>query len=241
MKKFNWTLFTLFLSCIPFLCVAKEIVVTTKEGESFLMQIDSQTTLDELAQKIDGLAQEKENTMVLIEMPLRGEEISQPIAWGRKAKTQHGKYLGYPRDYEAELTADQRDALRYIITFLANKPLLTIAGHKGILEEKGNHIDKVHPLRFLLTVFTDEELKVGIRNIRAKNWVWGDFISGLKESLSTEASIYNIDAHLWHFSQAIELDPALITPAVYSRRWDEFIDLLITYVPRKGDFNRFDS
>jgi len=67
--------------------------------------------------------------------------------------------------------------------------LISIAIAKGDLVAAGDRIDHVHPLRFLEAVFTDEELKVGIRNIRGKGWVWNHFVGGLKDSLSTEFNI----------------------------------------------------
>lgn len=219
---------------------AKEIVVSTHEGESFYFQLDMHTTLAELTQKVSELSLTKEDRVIL-ELPLKEENPFDPIVWGYEVK-RHGQYLGYPRNYYTELTTNERADIHYIITFLANKSLISIASHKGTLEEKGDHIDHVHPLRFLHTVFTDEELKVGIRNIRAKGWIWGDFIAGLKESLSTEANLYNItDDQLYHLARSVEIDPNLILPVAAARRWDELIDTLITYVPRKGDYNRFDS
>lgn len=243
MKKMKFLLyvFTFLASAVPFIGNGTEIVVNTHKGESFFITMDPHATLNDLTEKVKTLVDGPFSTTLLIEMPFGEEIVAEPVSWKWDVK-KHGQYLGYPRDYFTELKPDEKADIRYIITFLANKSLLSIAGHKGALEQKGDRIDHIHPLRFLLTVFTDEELKVGIRNIRAKGWVWGDFISGLKESLTTESKIQNLtDQHIAHFAQVIELDPNLLYPSASNRRWDEFIDILITQVPRKGDYNRYDS
>ncbi len=224
---------------MPLTTEAKEVFVTLHE-ECFYLSVDEKATLEDVTKKIKAFANPEMNT-VLIELPLKEDQWIEPVRWKLKAK-RHGQNLGFSRDYFAQLHPSEHNDIRFIITFLANKSLISIAGHRGALEEAGDRIDHIHPLRFLLTVFSDEELKVGIRNIRGKGWVWGDFVSGIKESLSTEMYNQNMtDAHVLDFASRLGIKAHLITPAVKAGQWDDFIDILITEIPRKGDFRRYDS
>ncbi len=113
---------------------------------------------------------------------------------------------------------------------------------RGALEAAGNRIDHIHPLRFLMTVFADDKLKVDIRNIRSKGLVWDHFVGGLKECLSTETSIGNVTMdQVLHFAKTLNLSPSLIADAVFSQMWDDFVDLLIMHIPRSGDYDRYDG
>ncbi|MCB1181278.1 MAG: hypothetical protein KDK55_04575 [Chlamydiia bacterium] len=165
-----------------------------------------------------------------------------------KSKTQvmmaghQGGYLGYPRDYYAPLNSTERSDIHYIITSLANRSLASILFHKSELEAAGDRIDHVHPLRFLECVFTTEEYKVGIRNIRGRGWIWGDFIGGIKSSLGVEADIDNLTHEMiYDFATTVQIKPGLILPEIQNRNWDKFVDLLIMHIPRKGDGNRYDD
>lgn len=154
----------------------------------------------------------------------------------------HGQYLGTPRNYGASLSPEERNDIRYIVTFLADRSLVVIAAHRSNLEEAGDRIDHIHPLKFLMTVFTDEELKVGIRRIRGRGWIWNDFIGGIKASLITEAGMGNVNTNqAGDFARAVGVNVDLIAPALQRQDWEEFVDLLITHVPRKGDPGRYDN
>jgi hypothetical protein len=154
----------------------------------------------------------------------------------------HGQYLGYPRNYEVALTDAEKKDIYTIVTFLADQSLLSIAAHRSELEATGDRIDAIHPLNFLATVFTNEELKVGIRNIRKKGWIWGDFIGGIKEALATESKINNLrEDQIKDFCKRVKIDPRVLFAPYKNKNWDELIDTLIKKVPRAGQYDRYDS
>lgn len=165
------------------------------------------------------------------------------ISWLQDtAAKAHGEYLGYPRDYHAPLSASEKSDIKYIVTTLANKSLISIAKNRGQLEAAGDRIDHVHPLKFLLTVFTDEELKVGIRNIRGRGWIWNDFIAGIAKCFSTESTIGNLKTEIIHnFSRQASIKPEQISSQIESKRWEELVDVLIDIIPRSGDSGRYDN
>lgn len=215
---------------------AEEVIITTSSGEMFVLQLDLSTNLAELQEKVKKLSNCGD-----AQFTLEFSDEADLKSWGLKSCARGGP-LGHPRIYENELTAAENSDIRYIVTTLANRSLITLAIEKGDLEAAGDRLEHVHPLRFLIPVFTDEELKVGIRNIRGRGWIWGHFGGGIKEALASESSIGNLkDEHILDFAKKVKIDPALILPALHGQHWEEFIDLLIAHIPRVGDHDRYDN
>ena len=234
-RFFTWMSIFTFLTS---LAIGNEIMVNTFAGDMFVLQVDPGESLSQIEEKIVALADGKREPFVI-----ECAAGSIPSKRGSfKAARNQGGYLGYPRNYHQELTREEKADIRFIVTFLANKSLITIGLAKPDLEAAGDRIEHVHPLRFLMTVFTDEELKVGIRNIRGRGWVWNHFVGGFRDSLSTEMGIDNMKKEfIYDFAHQVRIPPELIIPAVSNQNWDTFIDLLITHIPRVGDHDRFDN
>ncbi len=220
---------------------AREIEVSTTTGNTFVLEMSSEAFFGELENQIEEMISPEEEAVIVLRYSKEPDYQISKIR-SRVSAKKHGQSLGFPRDYYVNLSYDEVNDIRFIITFLANRSFVTIATHRGALEEAGERIEHIHPLRFLATVFTDEELKVGMRNVRGKGLIWGDFSGGLKTSLSSENSIGNItDDQILDFANTVKIAPSIIYASIKQGRWDEFIDLLITHVPRNGDHNRYDS
>jgi hypothetical protein len=242
------------LSLSPFAAQAELIAVTNEKEECFFVEVTDKSTLKEVAEKIAQLEPKgRKSKRLLVEMDFEqgqyqgqsyypGQQLEQgQEPWNLYAK-KHGQFLGTARNYHAPLTPQEKGDIRYIIVTLANRSLISIARCKETLEMCGDRIDHLHPLKFLYAVFSDEELKVGIRNVRSRGWIWGDFISGIRESFITEASNNNIThEHLHHLAQSVGIDASLILPSAQAQNWDELIEIMIVHVPRGGDHGRFDS
>lgn len=167
-------------------------------------------------------------------------KVERVRSWQKKAERRSGGSLGYPRDYSAGISEADRNDIHFIVTTLADKSLITIAKERYSLEAAGDRIDHVHPFNFLRTIFEDEELKVAIRNIRGKGWVWSNFVAGIKDTLATESAIQNVSPHVNDFARSLCIQPKLIMPAVQTKNWDLLVDLLIKHVPRKNEGDRYD-
>ena len=233
------TCFLRWIFMLPLLVTAvnaHEILVNTHDGEVFIFDIDPDETIHAIEEKVVALVDGRDSSL-LIEVPSDGLIAS----IGAEARSQ-GKLLDKPRPYDMEVSLAEKADVHYIVTTLANKSLIFLAFNRKELEVAGNRIDHLHPLRFLMTVFTDEELKVGIRNIRGKGWVWNSFIGGLRECLTSEAGIGNVrEEYIVHFAHTVGIDENMVLPAVRQGDWDTFIDLLITHIPRKGNHDRYDT
>lgn len=211
---------------------ANEVLVNTKDGQTFVFEVDPDESLNAIQERLSTLSDEA----IIVAIPSKKQRW-----WDIEAGKQGG-YLGFPRDFHAPVTPKEKSDIRFIVTSLADKSLVTIAFIKDDLEAAGDRIDHIHPLRFLSTIFTDEELKVGIRNIRGRGWIWNQFTSGLKESLETEMNIGNMgQEYLIHFANDVGLDVSRIYPTIAVQNWDGFIDTLIKEIPRLGDHDRYDA
>ena len=220
---------------LPFTLFAAHVVVENEKGEEFLFEVNLQReSLQEFFQLIEDVDEEEAD--MLVHIPYMGK-----IAlWNRKAERQAGGSLGYPRDYARGFSQQELTDVQFIVRTLADKSLVTIAKERYSLEAAGDRIEDLHPLNFLLAVFTDEEMKVAVRNIRGKGWVWSNFYGGIKQSLVTESEINNVLPHLEDFADKLSIDIQLLVPSVRSRNWDLLMDQLIKHVPRKGDGGRYD-
>lgn len=223
--------------CLSSLAYGHEVIVNTQDGEAFVFDVDPTESLNSLQGKIAALSYNGECANLLIEWP---KDRAKGFGLTLAAQAQ-GAALGYPRDYGLDLSPEEKGDIRFIVTTLANKNLISIAIVKSDLESAGNRIDHVHPLRFLMTIFSDEEMKVGVRNIRGKGWIWNHFIGGVKESLTAEAGIQNLkESDIRHFAHVVNINPNLIIAPIVQNRWDDFVDALITHIPRVGETNRYD-
>ncbi|MEZ5315490.1 MAG: hypothetical protein R3E91_04695 [Chlamydiales bacterium] len=208
---------------------ANEMVVNTRDGKTFLFEFDPSESLAEIQARITSLTKEAYFFML----------SSESEFWKMKTE-EHGNYLGSPRDYSSAVTLEEWSDIHYIVNSLANQSLIAIAFMKTDLEAAGNRIDHIHPLRFLMTVFTDEELKVGIRNIFGRGWIWHHFINGVKDCLDTEANIGNLkDEYVYHFASIVAIHPHKILEPIHEQNWDQLIKILLEEIPRQGNCDRY--
>lgn len=146
-----------------------------------------------------------------------------------------------PRSYEAGVTQNEAADIAYIVKTLSNSSLPKIKGAEPSLKKAGDRIDAVHPLQFLLTIFLDEELKVALRNLKGRTWVWSDFLTGLTDTLSEENGKNNILPYLNHFASTLNIDVNAISQFQTNGRWEKFVTTLITIVPRAGNSGRYNQ
>lgn len=146
-----------------------------------------------------------------------------------------------PRDYYASTSSQEREDIAYIVRTLANTSLVKIMSHQSSLESAGDRVEHLHPLKFLMVIFTDEELKVCMHNLQGRSWVWKDFLEGVTTSLNDEAAAGNLrEEYIKDFAKKIKVDIKLINPSLKKRNWEKFVDLLIEHSPRDGDPTRYD-
>jgi hypothetical protein len=162
--------------------------------------------------------------------------------YSSKANRDQGKYLGHPREFSAEPSGRDVEDVRYIVLTLANRSVLGIAKDKDLVEKAGDRIDHLHPLKFLQVIFTDDELKVGVKNIREKGWLWSSFIDGIAITLEVESRIGNLTGQMiGHFANTVGVKAHDLMSYSKEGAWEKMVDYLIANVPReRDDSDRYD-
>lgn len=149
---------------------------------------------------------------------------------------------GIKRNYDAAVTPQQKKDIAYIIKNMADSSLTSLWKNKYELEKAGERIEGLHPLQFMYYVFSNEELKVGLHNIRTRGgWVAKEFFTGTNDSFSREYHLNNLThEYVCDFSSRLGISPEHILPYVHQQKWDALIDKLIELLPRTGDHDRYD-
>ena len=145
------------------------------------------------------------------------------------------------RNYNVPVTPQEKKDLSYILNTLARNSWASILGSKPALDKAGDRIDHLHPLRFLMTIFTDEELKADISAVKSKKIIWKKFFSGLEESLKQESQRNNMrPEYITDFANTVGINVNLINPSIKDKNWKEFVNILIDKIPRTGNPTRYD-
>lgn len=224
------------LLCCSWLA-ADNVVVENQAGESYVFQVDEQDRFLDVVNSIqECLAQ-------------AGTPVAEVAAWEsfkmyflpkRLSSEQISKRgRAEARSYGVGVTSAQAGDIGYIVKTLANSSLPKIKSAESSLKKAGDRIDVVHPLQFLLCIFSNEELKVSLRNLQGRTWVWKDFLSGLTDTLAEENARGNIAPYLSDFAQKLQVNVNELVPIVQGGRWERFVNRLIELVPRASGSDRY--
>jgi hypothetical protein len=146
-----------------------------------------------------------------------------------------------PRKYYRSVTKDEREEISFLICTMGYKSLPKIWQERSALKRAGDKIDHIHPLRFLMCIFSDEEMKAAMSNLKGRDFVWGEFKKGLFNTLAIESENENMSRDfIEDFAKKIDVDSHLILRPLQNKKWEEFITILIKHVPRAGNPKRYD-
>lgn len=229
----------------------KEVVVRAFNGNYLKLIVDQESSFASVMQQIQAILElsEQEQECYLATQSSweesclndQGTEFCMDFLASASVNG-HLAPTAIPRNYSAIVTPSEKKDINYIVDTLANASLKNLWDQEDSLNRAGDRINHVHPLRFLMVVFTDEKLKVDIRNIRNRGGkVWRKFIKGLEESLLEESQRLDNNMkpeYIQEFAAIVKINPALLFPSAQALRWGEFVQILIDKVPRSGDSGR---
>jgi hypothetical protein len=143
------------------------------------------------------------------------------------------------RDYKVAVKNENKKDMIYILTALAYDSLISIGLSSSSINKAGDRIDHLHPYRFLMTIFTDQELIAAVHAIRDRGGLpWSGFLDGITGSLTEEMAKDNVLQFTKDFAKKIKIDAALIFPSLKQEKWVDFVNILIDNVHRDIDPNR---
>ena len=194
---------------------------------------------------VDILISNSDGDLVYLEVePEETIEEVQARAEGVSLKPQYGDdklvSMSVTRDFYAELSSKEQADIRYIVTTLSDNPTPKLLFYKTALDNAGDRINHVHPLLFLAFIFSDPVLKVKIRNIKSKSWVWKTFMNGLKNSLNEEYHLENLlPDHYDELSKSVGIHMQKLDHSVSQAKWDDMVNALIKFVAHETDADRY--
>lgn len=219
MVRCMWSVIAFLLVCLP--GVSEEVIVRSPGGEYFSVEVDTARSFQEVAQQI-GQTFSSEGYVFDCGAYYRGPKTG--------------------REYWREVTSEEKKELRYIITTLAKSGWLDLLSKKDSMERAGDKIDHLHPLRFLMAIFTDEEMKDCVHAIRDRTLVWSEFIDPTCKTLEEEANHDNVKKEfVKDFAKRVKVDANLLIPMAQARQWNEIVDTLLKKLPRQGNPDRYDQ
>ncbi len=234
-KKF--LLYTFMIGCVPTFVSSKSITLVDSEGQAASVCIDQHDKFDDVMELIERYYNTPDDfsaasTAGQSELALNFFFSNKGIVVRKKSIT---------RDYYAGVSKQEKKDIAYIVNTLAKDSLVSLASSKSSLKKAGDRIEKVHPLNFLMVIFSDEELKAGIHAIRGRtSWIWDEFMGGVNSSMKEESAKDNLKLEFINdFAQKVGIQTAVILPSIQNGKWEELVDTLINTIPRKNDPNRY--
>lgn len=215
----------LILTC--FSLEGKELVVRTPEGDSFILHVQPHDNCDEI--------------LTLLETHLGESDYFIDFKKTTKVSNYKAVKQTTPRNYALAVTSKEKEDIAFIVNTLGMSSLLSVAKNKSALKKAGDRIDGIHPLRFLMCVFTDEKMKVSMDAMQKRNWIWDEFVGGLFNSLNQESSRDNMKPEfIADFANTVGIAIDLVNPPITKKQWAVLIKTLIQNIPRKTDSGRYD-
>ena len=227
----------------PVIASAHFVVLENSTGESYVLEVDRNEAFFDVISLIDRLKSDEgfsDNDNADVEA-FHSFKISIPAKSFLKNEIFSKKIRTIPRNYLSGITSAECGDIALIIKTLANNSLTKIKSAESSLKKAGDRIDHVHPLQFLACIFTNEELKVCMRNLQGRSWVWKDFLKGVVETLSAENSRENVLPFLADFASRVKVDVNALIPIAQAGRWERFVNMLIDTVPREGGGDRYNQ
>lgn len=226
---------------------ADEIILERSDDDQIVIEINSEdsflTILEWIRDQFKTPKQIREENEIIALNDISWDapdELTFDLSFLNKITVSKPSKSKNKRNYAHQLTQKEKDDISYILKTLNDHTFVTLAAHRSALKKAGERVDHVHPLRFLQCIFTDEDLKVCVRNIQGKIFVWGEFLKGITTSLTEETKKNNVPPEqIVDFAATLGIDVGAIYSLYINQNWEQLVDVLINVVPRKDPSDRY--
>lgn len=226
------------LICQTNLAFAEHVVVESPKGQVYVLHVHPEDSFLDVVGAMPAYFEDEPSTGDRIDDEVASFKVC--MLTKQAAVEQRSKQLrAEPRNYALAPTPSQASDIGYIVKTLANSSLPKIKSAESSLKKAGDRIDAVHPLQFLICIFSNEELKVCLRNLQGRTWVWKDFLNGITETLQEEDRRGNIQPYIQDYAAKIGVASSELQSIAQSGRWDRFVGRSIDLVPRAPGSNRY--
>lgn len=223
------------LMSFPLILTGDDVIIENAQGEVFVVPVDQDDSFFQVMDSLQDLrtSEHEEESFHTYKICVIPKNFSMIEKLSKRAQIN-------PRSYEAGITPQEAAEISYILKTLANSSLPKIKSAESALKKAGDKIEHVHPFFFLSTIFTNEELKVCVRNLKGRLGAWDGFLGGVIRSMTEEHARGNVLPYVNDFAALVKVDPNMILPALQAGKWERFVNTLIDIVPREGGSNRYD-
>lgn len=129
---------------------------------------------------------------------------------------------------ELPCSEQQKAYIEELITAMGEQTWFSLFKNRNHLEAIGSHINSVHPLKFLGTIFSNPNLKTHMLAIFDDFLKKGQLMdNGLIPNLNREADKGTLSKYLNAFAEEVKIPVDALQPYVQSRDWDEMVRFLI--------------
>ncbi len=136
---------------------------------------------------------------------------------------------GNPTDLflKLPLKDSEKKIIASIVETLADNNVFQLALKETEMNQRGDKINHVHPLRFLGVAFSDPKLKSCMQEIKKNYFKWNGFIGGLSKRIDEEYNRDNLLRYVPGFSSYVNVDPEQVKRYISNRDWDGLVRFLM--------------
>jgi hypothetical protein len=128
---------------------------------------------------------------------------------------------------QLSLSEADKQNIAFIVETIATNSKISLLFKQGELRERGNQILHVHPLKFLSTIFTQDELTGFLSQLFSDYFKKTSFMDGLVEGLNREQQKGKLNQHICSFAKEIKVPHEEIKGYFYSNDWEGLVKKLI--------------
>lgn len=224
MKSAFYLLFLITIASLH----SQEVVIRSPIGEFLIIDVAPEESFTQVVELLQHHFGDEE---FLIDFMVRSSRSSQTI----EKKSQAPQ-----RNYNQAVTSEEKKDVSFVVNTLGMSSLAKITASQSSIKKAGKRIDHLHPLNFLMTIFSDEEMKASVHAMQGRTWVWSGFIKGVKDSFEIETDRGNVKPeHIQDFAKKLGIKIDLVQGPIEKRQWTQLVSNLIDHIPRNVNANRY--
>lgn len=129
-----------------------------------------------------------------------------------------------------KLYCDDKDktTISEIISSMAEHGKFWLLRHRSHMNELGDSIRHVHPLKFMEVIFTSEYLTACMREVFDDYFKRNGFLDGIGETLTMKAKVGELDRYIKDFAKAVNAPLEAVQPYFTSMDWEGLIRYLMS-------------
>ncbi len=132
-----------------------------------------------------------------------------------------------PSYSKLEFTKENKEAIHIIIQTMAENSVVGLLPKKKELTELGNSISNVHPLKFIETMFSSEEMKGCVIEIFKSSFKRNQLMGGLSGNLTVKSKMNDLDIYIEDFAKAISVPKEELIAFFESKDWEGLVRYLM--------------